>query len=128
MIGNIVEGKAKESIDINDLDDDIKFLVEQGMYSLEEIAKTTAIKSERVSQWIIKKPLIKMVGDNEDDKKPEIQVTYDKYDEDDILLTFLAEDEVEEEVLTEVTETAYVDEDEVKDESNDDDEWLKELE
>lgn len=128
MIGNIVEGKAKESIDINDLDDDIKFLVEQGMYSLEEIAKTTAIKSERVSQWIIKKPLIKMVGDNEDDKKPEIQVTYDKYDEDDILLTFLAEDEVEEDVATEVTETAYVDEDEVKDESNDDDEWLKELE
>ena len=123
-IGKIVEGKAKEKISVEDLDDDMKMLIESGMYTLEQLAETTAIKSERVQNWIIKRPLVKMVGKNEDEKTPQMQVFYDKYEEDDVVLTFLAEEEVDEDDVT--TEEAYESDDAV-DEADDDDSWLNEL-
>ena len=119
IIGKIVEGRAKEQVELDDLDDDMKFLVESGMYTMEQLAQTMAVKKERVSQWIIQRPLVKMVGD-EDAKVPQMAIAFNKYKEDDLILTFLAEEEPEEE--------AVVVEEEIEDEeSTDDDDWMSAL-
>ena len=84
---------------------------------MEQLAQTMAVKKERVSQWIIQRPLVKMVGD-EDAKVPQMAITFNKYKEDDLILTFLAEEEPEEEVVVE---------EEVEEESTDDDDWMSAL-
>lgn len=125
-VGYIVEGKQKEKLSVEDLDDDMKMLVESGMYTLEQIAETTAIKSERVQNWIINRPLIKMVGKNEDEKKPQMQIKFDKYDEDDVILTFLADESTDDEGVEEDIDEVY-ESDNAVDESDDDNAWLNEL-
>ena len=95
MIGKIVEGKAKSTVEYDDLDDDMKELIDMGVYDLETLAKTISTKGERVSQWILERPVVKMVGDGEE-KTPQIARTEEKYSSDDLVMDFLnIEDEEE---------------------------------
>ena len=123
--GKIVEGKSKGEISLEDLDADMKFLVEQGYYTLETLAETMSVKSESVSQWIIERPLVKMEGEGEN-KKPKIMVEFDKYSEDDMVLGFLAEEEQEEQSNAETVEGLYESEDE-KDEAEGGEDWMSAL-
>ena len=84
--GEFVEGGAVVTATWDDLPDDIKDLVEMGVYSKEEaLAKCTA-NGSRERRMVLKKPQIKLVGD---DKVPVIQKFDERYTEDDLVLDYL---------------------------------------
>ena len=84
--GEFIEGGAVVTATWDDIPDDIKDLVDMGVYSKEEaLAKCTA-NGSRERRMVLKKPSIKLVGD---DKVPVIQVFSERYDEDDLVLDYL---------------------------------------
>lgn len=84
--GNFVEGGATIATTWEDVPDDIKDLVDMGVYSKEEaLAKCTA-NGGREKRMVMKKPYIKLVGD---DKTPVIQKFEEQYTEDDLYLDYL---------------------------------------
>lgn len=81
--GELIEGGAVVTATWDDLTDDIKDLVEMGLYDKEEaLAKCTA-NGGRERRMVLKKPMIKLVGD---DKVPVIQKFEERYTEDDLIL------------------------------------------
>jgi len=94
--GNIIEGQAKINITIDDVPDDIKELIELGAYTEEEALARCTVGNTREKKMIIKKPVIKMVGEG-DDKTPVIAKTDDKYKFDELVfLSQLINEENEE--------------------------------
>ena len=86
--GEFIEGGAVVTATWDDIPDDIKDLVEMGVYTKEEaLAKCTA-NGSRERRMVLVKPQIKMVG-NEDNKTPVIQVFSERYTEDDLVLDYL---------------------------------------
>lgn len=116
--GEFVEGGAVVQTSWEDVPDDIKDLVEIGVYSKEEALQKCSANGSRERRMLLKKPHIKLVGD---DKTPVIQVFDDKYTEDELIIDTGAAEEDEEEVP--------FDEDKSSNESSDDDSmsWLDEL-
>lgn len=116
--GEFVEGGAVVQTSWEDVPDDIKDLVEIGVYSKEEALQKCSANGSRERRMLLKKPRIKLVGD---DKTPVIQVFDDKYTEDELIIDTGAAEDDEEEVPFE--------EDKPSDESSDDDSmsWLDEL-
>jgi hypothetical protein len=82
--GNIIEGQAKVNITIDDIPDDIKELIELGAYTEEEALAKCAVGNTREKKMVIKKPVIRMVGEG-DEKTPVIMRTEDKYKFDDLV-------------------------------------------
>jgi hypothetical protein len=82
--GNIIEGQAKVNITIDDVPDDIKELIELGVYTEEEALAKCAVGNTREKKMVIKKPVIRIVGEG-DDKTPIIVRTDDKYKFDDLV-------------------------------------------
>lgn len=116
--GEFVEGGAVVQTSWEDVPDDIKDLVEIGVYSKEEALQKCSANGSRERRMLLKKPHIKLVGD---DKTPVIQVFDDKYEESELVIdTGAAEDDEEE---------LPFDEDKSSSESSDDDSmsWLDEL-
>lgn len=86
MEGEFVEGGAVVTATWDDIPDDIKDLVGMGVYSKEEaLAKCTA-NGSRERRMVLKKPQIKLVGD---DKTPVIQRFEERYTEEDLVLDYL---------------------------------------
>ncbi len=84
--GEFVEGGAVVTATWDDLPDDIKDLVETGVFSKEEaLAKCTA-NGSRERRMVLKKPQIKLVGE---DKIPVLCVYPERYTEDDLVLDYL---------------------------------------
>lgn len=84
--GEFVEGGAVMTATWDDLPDDIKEFVEMGIFTEEEaLAKCTA-NGNRERRMVLKKPQIKLVGD---DKTPVIQKFEQRYTEDDLTLDYL---------------------------------------
>lgn len=95
--GDIVEGQAKANVTIDDLPDDIKELIELGAYTEEEAIAKCTVGNTRERKMVIKKPVIRMVGDG-DDKTPTISRTDDKYKFNELVfLSQLIADEEEDE-------------------------------
>lgn len=89
--GEFIEGGAVVTATWDDIPDDIKDLVEMGVYTEEEaLAKCTA-NGSREKRMVLKKPQIKMVG-NEDTKVPVIQRFEERYTEEDLVLDYLYTD------------------------------------
>ena len=87
--GELIEGGAVVTATWDDLPEDIKDLVDMGVYSEEEaLAKCTA-NGGRERRMVLKKPMIKLVGD---DKVPVIQKFDERYTEDDLTLDYLYND------------------------------------
>ncbi len=87
--GEFIEGGAVVTATWDDIPDEIKNLVDMGLYSEEEaLAKCTA-NGNRERRMVLKKPMIKLVGD---DKTPVIQMFPDRYTEDDLVLDYLNND------------------------------------
>ena len=85
--GDFVEGGAVVTATWDDIPDDIKDLVEMGVYTEEEaLAKCTA-NGGRERRMVLKKPMIKLVGD---DKVPVIQKFEERFTEDDLILDCLS--------------------------------------
>jgi len=102
--GIIVEGQAKVNITIDDVPEDIRELIELGAYTEEEALAKCAVGSNREKKMIIKKPLIKFVGEG-DDKKPVVSRQDDKYKFDELVfLKQLLPKEDEKEINTDSVE------------------------
>ena len=84
VTGNLVEGGSVVNITEDDIPDDIKELIEMGLYSEEEAEKKIAVgNGNRERRMIIVKPDITYVGTG-DDRKPTVAFEDGKYDEDDL--------------------------------------------
>ena len=84
VTGNLVEGGSTVNITEDDITDDIKELIEMGLYSEEEAEKKIAVgNGNRERRMIIVKPDITYVGTG-DDRKPTVAFEDGKYDEDDL--------------------------------------------
>lgn len=84
VTGNLVEGGSTVNITEDDIPDDIKELIEMGLYSEEEAEKKIAVgNGNRERRMIIVKPDIIYVGTG-DDRKPTVAFEDGKYDKDDL--------------------------------------------
>lgn len=84
--GEFIEGGAVVTATWDDIPDDIKDLVEMGVYTEEEaLAKCTA-NGSRERRMVLKKPSIKLVGE---DKVPVVQKFEERYKEEDLVLDYL---------------------------------------
>lgn len=86
--GELIEGGAVVTATWDDIPDDIKSLVEMGLYDKEEALAKCTVNGSRERRMVLKKPLIKMVG-NEDNKVPVIQMFPERYTEEDLMLDYL---------------------------------------
>lgn len=96
--GEFIEGGAVVTATWEDVPDDIKNLVEMGLYTEKEaLAKCTA-NGNRERRMVLVKPVIKLVGEDKD-KIPVLQKFEERYKEDDLILDYLYEknDESDEE-------------------------------
>ena len=97
--GEFVETGATVQATLDDIPDDIKELIDMGLYTEEEALSKCSENGSRERRMLILKPAIRMVGD-EGDKKPMVQRTDEKFDDEDLLLECLIpvseEDEDEE--------------------------------
>lgn len=123
--GDLIEGGATVIPTEDDLPDDVKTLIEIGVYSLEEAIEKCTVNSGREKRMVIRKPHIKMTEDKEGVKTPVLQKFERKYTEDDLILDFMFDEDTEEseaeKVVDETTET------EVTFSEDDDNSWLNNL-
>lgn len=81
--GEFIEGGAVVTATLDDLPDDIRDLVEMGVYSESEACAKCTANGNRERRMVLKKPMIKLVGD---DKTPVIQMFPERYKEEDLVL------------------------------------------
>ena len=84
--GDFVEGGAVVTTTLADLPDEIRDLVEMGVYTEEEACAKCTANGNRERRMVLRKPMIKLVGE---DKTPVIQVFTERYEEDDLYLDYL---------------------------------------
>lgn len=87
--GVFVEGGATITATMDDVPDDIKELIDMGIYSEDEALAKCSASGSRERRMILQKPAIKLVGN---DKTPVIQIFDDKYEEDELVVN-VADDE-----------------------------------
>lgn len=119
--GDLIEGGAVVTATEEDIPDDIKALIEIGVYTMEEALAKCTVSSGREKRMVIRKPLIKMIEDKEGAKTPVIQKFDEKYEEEDLILDFMLNTNDDE---SDVDATDDVEE--VLDSGNDND-WLNDL-
>lgn len=84
--GEFIEGGAVVTATWDDIPEEIKNLVDMGLYTEDEaLAKCTA-NGSRERRMVLKKPLIKLVGE---DKTPVVQRFVGRFTEDDLYLDYV---------------------------------------
>lgn len=84
VVGNLIEGGSIVNITEDDIPDDIKELIEMGLYSEEEAEKKCAVgNNNREKRMIILKPDITYVGKDEE-RKPTVAYEENKYEDTDL--------------------------------------------
>lgn len=119
--GEFIEGGAVVTATYDDLPDDIKELVDMGVYELEEACAKCTANGSKERRMVLKKPMIKLVGD---DKVPVIQRFEERYTDDDLRLDYLYEKKAEDNKTNE--DKAPFDTDEAESNGGDLD-WLNSL-
>lgn len=85
VVGNLIEGGSVVNITEDDIPDDIKELIEMGLYSEEEAEKKCAVgNNNREKRMVILKPDIIYVGQG-DERKPAVPFDEGKYEETDLV-------------------------------------------
>lgn len=84
--GELIEGGAVVTATWDDIPEDIKDLVEMGIYTEEEALAKCTTNGGRERRMVLKKPVIKLVGD---DKVPVISIYPERYTEEDLILDYL---------------------------------------
>lgn len=116
--GEFIEGGAVVTTTIDDLPDEIRDLVEMGVYTEEEACAKCTANGSRERRMVLKKPMIKLVGD---DKTPVIQRFEEKYSEDDLVLDYIYKNKNEND------NKPPFDTEEEESESDDSMDWLNKL-
>ena len=88
--GEFIEGGAIVTATLDDLPQDIRDLVDIGVYSEEEACAKCTANGGRERRMLLKKPMIKLIGE---DKVPAIQIFEERYTEDDLYLDYLFEND-----------------------------------
>lgn len=84
VVGNLIEGAAIVNITEDDIPDDIKELIEMGLYSEEEAkAKCAVGGNNRERRMVIVKPDITYVG-KDDERKPKVALEEAEYEDTDL--------------------------------------------
>ena len=84
VVGNFIEGAAIVNITEDDIPDDIKELIEMGLYSEEEAKTKCAVGgNNRERRMVIVKPDITYVG-QDDNRKPTVAIEEAKYEDTDL--------------------------------------------
>lgn len=86
MEGDFVEGGAVVTTTLDDLPDEIRDLVEMGVYTEEEACAKCTANGNRERRMVLKKPMIKLVGD---DKIPVVQKFEERFEEEDLVLDYV---------------------------------------
>lgn len=84
--GDLIEGGAVVTATWDDLPQDIKDLVDCGVYEEEEALARCSSNGSREQRMVLKKPMVRLVGD---DKTPVLQKFEEKYTEDELVLDYL---------------------------------------
>ena len=104
--GDLIEGGAVVTATLDDIPQDIKDLIDCGVYTEEEALARCSSNGNREQRMVLRKPMVRLVGE---DKTPTLQRFEEKYSEDDLVLDYLYDEdatpEVAEEGETESTDT-----------------------
>lgn len=84
--GDLVEGGSVVAATWDDIPDDIKDLVEMGVYSKEEALTKCTTNGGRERRMVLRKPQIRLVGE---DKVPVVSIYPERYTEEDLTLDYL---------------------------------------
>lgn len=90
--GDLIEGGAVVTATLDDIPDDIKELIECGVFTEEEALVKCSSNGNREQRMVIRKPMIRLVGD---DKQPVAQFFPEKFSEEDLVFDFNNNQEVE---------------------------------
>lgn len=104
--GDLIEGGAVVTATLDDIPQDIKDLIDCGVYTEEEALARCSSNGNREQRMVLRKPMVRLVGE---DKTPTLQRFEEKYSEEDLVLDYLYDEETvpeaAEEGETESTET-----------------------
>ena len=117
--GDLVEGGATVTATLDDVPQDIKDLIDIGVYTEEEALARCSTNGNREQRMVLRKPITRLVGE---EKIPTLQVFKEKYDEDELVLDYLSESQP-----TNDTDDDEVETDDTTTESTDSLDWLKNL-
>lgn len=120
--GEFVESGAAVQATMDDIPDDIKELIEIGVFTEEEALAKCSDNGSRERRMLILKPHTKKVGD-EDSKTTTLVLTQEKYSSEDLIFDFLSPKEDEDEA----DEVPFDEEDVEETVDNDDNDWLNSL-
>lgn len=87
--GEFIEGGAVVTATMDDVPDDIKDLIECGVFTEEEALARCSSNGSREQRMILRKPFIRLVGE---EKTPVLQKFEERYTEDDLYLDYLYAD------------------------------------
>ena len=118
--GEFIESGSTVQITEDDLDDDIKLQIEFGLRTLEEALQTAAGSGSVLRRMVLIRPAMKDVEQEDGSIKRTTDITERKYEEDDLALDCLVEDEREEEAEEKFEKLSDDDEDGL-------DDWMSEL-
>jgi hypothetical protein len=122
--GNILEGNPISAITEDQIPDDIRELIELGVYDKDEILGKMVIKGERISKMEIVRPYILKTVKEDGTANIQIFTTPEKYIEEDLLFDFEPEPEETKEPEAPKTQVKEESKEETKD---NDDSWLADL-
>lgn len=81
--GDLIEGGAIVTATIDDIPNDVKELIDMGIYTEEEALKACSSSGSRERRMVLRKPYIKLVGD---DKIPVVQRFEERYEEEELFV------------------------------------------
>ena len=93
--GEFVESGATVEVTMDDVPDDIKELIEAGIYTEEQALERCSANGNRERRMILMRPVIRLIGD---DKIPTIQKFEERYTEEDLTVDVSFEDETADDV------------------------------
>ncbi len=126
--GDLIEGGAVVTATEDDIPDDIKTLIEISVYTLEEALARCTVSSGREKRMVLRKPSIKITEDGDGNKTPIIQKFERKYEEEDLILDFMINNDEQEDDPDEVLESAAEGNDSEEDiPTIDDTDWINNL-
>ena len=112
--GDLIEGGAVVTATLENIPDEIKELIEMGLYTEEQALTKCSANGSREQRMVLRRPYFKLVVD---DKLPVVQKFEERYKEEDLILDYVNEN-VNEEVDDSNTESVA---------SGGDMEWLNNL-
>lgn len=116
VVGNLIEGATIVNITEDDIPDDIKELIEMGLYSEEEAkAKCAVGGNNRERRMVIIKPDITYVG-KDDERKPKVALDEAEYEDTDLYFYEQALNDVGVETDSEEDTSSETDSDDVSEE------------